>query len=380
MKIETIKAGITKDSKKRNTIVISINNCITSSPGGVSTGKHEKPSYKKTLNQDISTLKKINLFDLEFNKFEDLERLEKRIKNKVGANTLYALEASILKALAKSKNKQLYQILGNKRKPKLLSNTVGGGVHSHLKKQPDFQEFLIIGDKKQNQKFHKETGKIIKAKSKDDENAWQTTLEHESILELMSWTGLDIGLDIAASEFYKKGKYCPKNKNFSSNKNLKNNKEGFYHYKNPKLCLTRKQQIDYIIKIIKKYKLKYVEDPLQEDDFKGFKEILKKTKNCLIVGDDLTTTNLERVKKAIKMKSINGLIVKPNQIGSLIEMKKVIDLCKKKKVKIIVSHRGGETMDDTIADFAVGFGADMLKVSVVGKERLAKVKRLERIS
>jgi enolase len=96
----------------------------------------------------------------------------------------------------------------------------------------------------------------------------------------------------------------------------------------------------------------------------------------LVVGDDLTTTNLERVQKAIKMEAITGIIIKPNQIGSLIETKKVIDLCKKNGVRTIMSHRSGETLDETIADLAFAWQCDFIKTPVVGEERLAKVERL----
>lgn len=355
MIIKEVELSVIEDSRNNKTIQISINGLTTSAPSGKSTGKHEVPAYRETISSDINVLKKIAWEELEFNKFEDLKAIEELLINKVGANTLFALEASILKAIAKENGKDLYQLLGGRKIPKLLSNTVGGGVHSKGKK-PDFQEFLVIGDKKQNIKVYKETKKILKAKKINDENALMTELNNDQVLELFNYTDLDFGIDAAASGFYEKRKY---------------------NYKNPQKVLTRQDQIDYIVQIIQEYKLKYVEDPLDEEDFNGFAEILRRTKGCLIVGDDLTTTNLERVKKAIKMKSINGLIVKPNQIGSLLEVKQVIDLCKKNNIKIIISHRSGETTDDTIADLAVGWGADMIKTPIIGKERLAKVDRLE---
>jgi len=360
MQIRGVRVGIIKNSRGEDSIVIGVNNCITSAPSGASKGSHEVPAHRNTIKQDFAKLKKElqKISDFEFKEFEDLEKVEKLLRKKVGANTLFALEASILKAMAKEKGKELYQLLGGKKKPLLLSNTIGGGAHSHAKLKPDFQEFLVIGDKKSNIDSYKKARKLLKAKKTNDENAWQTSND-EIAIDVINEASKGIGLDVAASEFYKKGKY---------------------YYTNPQIIRTRKEQIDYIIKLIKKYKLKYIEDPLNEEDFKGFAEILKKTKGCLIVGDDLTTTNLVRVKKAIKNKSINGLIVKPNQIGSLIEVKKVIDICKKNKIKIIISHRSGETEDWTIADLAVGWKADMIKIPVVGKERLAKVDRIEKIS
>ena len=164
---------------------------------------------------------------------------------------------------------------------------------------------------------------------------------------------VDIGVDIASSSFYK---------------------NRAYDYKSPDVDLNRKNQILYIKKLINRYRLFYVEDPLNENDFSGFKELMGK--GCLIVGDDLTATNPERLKKAIRAKSINAVIVKPNQIGSLLKVKEVIDIAKKNKIKTIISHRSGETKDDTIADLAVAWDCDFIKTGICGKVRKAKLKRL----
>jgi len=96
----------------------------------------------------------------------------------------------------------------------------------------------------------------------------------------------------------------------------------------------------------------------------------------LVVGDDLTTTNLKLVRRAVESSSVNAVIIKPNQIGSLIEVKKVVLFCKKYNIKMIFSHRSGETMDDILADYCVGFGGDFIKSGVYGRERLIKLKRV----
>ena len=120
----------------------------------------------------------------------------------------------------------------------------------------------------------------------------------------------------------------------------------------------------------------YVEDPFEENDFESFSKLLKRFPNRLIVGDDLTVTNPERLKKAISMKSVNALIVKPNQIGSLIEVKNVCELARKNNIKTIFSHRSGETTENILADLAFGFQADFIKTGITGKEREAKIRRL----
>jgi len=379
MNIKEVKAIIILDSRGEETIEVSVNGSRTSAPAGKSTGKHERPAYK------LSSVKRdrdfINKFDYDtlgkISDFYDLVKVEDKLKTKIGANTLFALEASILKALAREKNIRLWQVIdpNAERLPRIISNTIGGGVHTNSRIKPDFQEFLVTCNKDPviarviNQKAHREAGEIISNLSlqnlkPNDENAWSTDEDNERVLEIMkniqenisedSGVHIDIGIDCAASQFFSDGKY---------------------RYKNLKASRSPKEQIEYITNLSRKYNLFYIEDPLDEDDFSGFAELVKNC-NCIIVGDDLTVTNLERVKKAIKMEAITGLIVKPNQTGSLVEVKEIMDLCKRQGIKTIMSHRSGETLDITIADLAFGFQCDFIKIPVVGKERLAKINRL----
>jgi len=203
-----------------------------------------------------------------------------------------------------------------------------------------------------------------KFKSKqNDENAWMTSLNEKIVLDILyrlkKKFKIQIGLDIAASSFYKRKKY---------------------HYLNPKLDRDGEEQLGYVFNLVKNYDIFYIEDGFGEDEFENFAKLLKKFPNRLIVGDDLTTTNLKRLEKAIEKKSISGIIVKPNQIGSLIEVKKVCELAKKNKIKIVFSHRSGETEEDILADLAFGFGADFFKCGIDGRERGAKLERLGKIS
>ncbi len=380
MRIKEVKAGVILDSRQKETIEIAVNGCISSAPSGKSKGKHEKPAYKKDVHGDAGIINKLKISELpEIREFEDLEEVEKKIAGKIGANTLFALEASMLKALAKEKNLELWQLLNINASvfPRILSNTIGGGVHSEkqAKIKPDFQEFLITCNKNPsisqviNRKAHEEAGVILQSLTinqikKNDENAWITDEDNERVLEVMkelqenvfeeSGMHLDIGIDVAASQFFKNRKYI---------------------YKNNSDERDRKDQIAYMIDLAKKYNLAYIEDPVQEDDFDGFTEINKNT-DCMIAGDDLTVTNFERVKKAIETGAVNAVIIKPNQTGSLIEARKIIELCKKDGIYTIMSHRSGETMDDSIADLAFAWQCDFIKVPVIGPEREAKVRRL----
>lgn len=394
MKIKKVGACSILDSRKQKTIQVFVKTSRgkfrTASPSGKSTGRYEAKPYKTSLSSDISYINKLDLSELNsilkkttnkslkvnqaFLVLEDIERL---VRNKIGANTLFALEASLLKALAHEQKKQLWQFLGGKKKSiRSVGNAIGGGLHSSGKK-PDFQEFLFIPNCKSfaqsikiNKIAHKLAGRLLKSKTKNDEGAWQTSASAERILIIMKKiqqtirkkykTKIDIGLDIAASSFY----------------------NGKYNYKNPKMKLTKSSQINYIKNLINSYGIFYVEDPLSENDFSGFAELRKKTQkaNCLIVGDDLTTTNPERLKKAIKARAINSIIIKPNQIGSLIKVKEVAGLAKKSGIKTIISHRSGETTDSTIADLGVGLGCDFIKTGISGSVRESKLRRVRKIS
>ncbi|RLG11753.1 hypothetical protein DRN73_04570 [Candidatus Pacearchaeota archaeon] len=374
--IKKVTAKSVLDSRKEKTILVSINtdvgNFSASSPNGKSKGKNEIKPYKKNLEEDIKTLKEFKeYFSKEIiEKIEDLRRVEDICDRNLGANTLFALESAILKALAKQEKKQIWQLINStsKKFPRLVGNCVGGGKHSEIEKKPDFQEFLLIPDVKSvkeayelNKKIKKQVKSLLEEKDKkfhgetNDENAWMTSLTEKEVLDILKQTKIPLGLDIAASSFYKRKKY---------------------NYKNPLLKRTKEEQLFYVSNLIKNYNLFYIEDAFDEEDFESFAKLLKKFPNSLIVGDDLTTTNPKRLEKAIKMKSINAIIVKPNQIGSLLKVKEVVEMAKKNNIKIVFSHRSGETEETILADLAFGFQADFFKCGIEGDVREEKIKRL----
>ncbi len=367
MIIKEIKAGKIKDSRGEDTIEVSVNGITASSPNGKSKGLHETPPYHKSINWNINFINKLKIrFTIDC--FDDLENVERLVAGKMkvkdakkfGANALYALESAILKALAKSEHKELWQVVnpGARRFPVPVGNAVGGGVHSYGKSKPDFQEFLIIP---QGKIFHdnvllmhsvyRKIGSIINAKMKNDEGAWQTGLTDEGVLDILSrFSGIRAGIDAASSSFYRHGKY---------------------DYK--KNVIDRKAQINYINALSKFYDLLYIEDPLEEEDFHGFAKISKKG---MIVGDDLIATQIDRLKKAVKMKSINAVIIKPNQNGSLIELREIFKFCGKNGIKTVMSHRSGETIDNALADYAFAFRADYFKAGISTFWREVKLKRM----
>jgi len=374
--IKAVDAKSILDSRNEKTISITINTNIgkfsASSPNGKSTGKYEAKPYKKSLEGDIKKIKEFSDYFTEekIEDFNDLKKIEDIVDRQIGANTLFALESAILKALAKEKKKEIWQIIDAKSKkfPRLVGNCVGGGKHSSNEKKPDFQEFLLIPKTNSPSKAF-EINKSIKKKveislkiadekfeaRKNDENAWETFLNEKQVLEVLERYKIPLGLDIASSGFYKRRKY---------------------HYLNPKLDRTAEEQLSYVSNLIKNFNLFYIEDPFGEEDFESFAKLLEKFPNSLIVGDDLTTTNPKRLERAIKEKSINALIIKPNQIGPLTKVAEVCEIAKKNNMVIVFSHRSGETDESILADLAFGFGADFLKCGITGKEREVKIKRL----
>ena len=166
---------------------------------------------------------------------------------------------------------------------------------------------------------------------------------------------VDIGIDVASSSFYS---------------------PDIYHYRNPGGFLSSQEHVNYLADLADKYEVFYIEDPINEEDFKDFKNFRVKNAGRMIVGDDLTVTNLERFVRALKERAIDAIILKPNQTGSLVEMKKIVYLAKKMNILLVMSHRSGETMDSTIADLAFGFQTDFIKTGVHGPERELKLRRL----
>lgn len=374
--IKSVSAKSILDSRKEKTISVIIKtnagNFSASSPNGKSTGKYEAKPYKKSMEEDIKFLRdSSDYFSNEIlEKFEDLRRIEDIVDRHIGANTLFAFESAVLKAIAKEQKKEIWQLINpdSKNLPRLVGNCIGGGKHSSGKTKPDFQEFLLIPNSKSVEKafeMNKKAKEEVKfsLKEKDirfkgkgnDENAWETSLNEKEVLDVLKKTKLPLGLDVAASSFCKRKKYI---------------------YKNPPLDRTKEEQFEYLSNLIKNFGLFYIEDGFSEEDFESFAKLLKKFPRSLIVGDDLTVTNYDRLRKAIEMKSINTIIVKPNQTGSLLDVSQVCKIAKDNNIKIVFSHRSGETEENILADLAFGFGADFFKCGITGKEREAKLKRL----
>jgi len=404
MIISGLKAEKILDSRGEPSIFVIVETkkgkTKASSPSGKSTGKYEASAFSsRGVDFSVSFInvigKKLIADQTSFRSFEDLEKVEKLVRGYdktkkwevIGGNALFALEAAILKAMALDQGKELWEFLnpGAKSLPYPLGNCIGGGVHSAKEVHPDIQEFLLMPKARHfydayflNLQSYKVAKHLVALKDRTwggeltDEKAICPGLSTEEILDVLKeasdkvsskyHTSPSIGMDIAASSLWKNGKY---------------------HYPYAKASLSTSQQLDYIKGLIEKYGLFYVEDPFHQEDFASFAELLKQVKasksKALICGDDLIATQPERLEIAIRTKAINAVIIKPNQNGSLLGTKKVVDMAKDNKILPIISHRSGETADSTISDLAVAWEIPIIKAGILGKERFAKLHRLLKI-
>ena len=309
----------------------------------------------------------------------DLDGTEQ--KKRLGANAILSVSLAVNKVSAISKDIPLYKNIGNEKTlPLPLMNVINGGAHANNSLR--IQEFMIRPDKA---KSFKEAVQICflviqKLKSLISNKNLPTTVGDEGgfapsfssndiaiefILEAISKTGfvpgkdISICLDVAANELFKDKKYAINSTQYISSE----------------------KTIEYYLSLIKRYPIKSIEDPFFEDDWESWINFTKLTdKEFQVVGDDLFTTNEKRLTKGIKEKAANAILIKLNQIGTLTETIKVINLAHKHNYKTIISHRSGDSEDTFIADLAVATNSSQIKTGSLSRsERVAKYNRLLRI-
>ncbi|MEM2167199.1 MAG: enolase C-terminal domain-like protein, partial [Candidatus Bathyarchaeia archaeon] len=365
---------------------------VASAPSGASKGKAEAIAYPPGgVDEAIRKVEELiapELIGMNADDQEEIDNLLREVdgtKNfaNIGGNTAYAVSLAAADAAANSYNMPLFQYLGGYfacQLPYPLGNVLGGGRHA-LGKAPDIQEFLVLpvgapnfmAAAEANVRVHRKVRDIL-AKvdpyftgGKGDEGAWAPTLTNEKALEVVvraceevsSEVGFEcrVGLDVASSSLWDPEKQR-------------------YIYVNEGVERDSGEQLEYILSLISKYRLIYVEDPFHEEDFESFRELTSKVRGCLICGDDLFVTSEERLKVGIEKGAGNAIIIKVNQVGTLTDTWRTIRLAKENNYVPIVSHRSGETTSFHIAHIAVGLGCPIIKTGVVGGERIAKINEL----
>jgi len=375
-------------------------------PSGKSKGAHEAfvLEPKKALEKFESI--KPQILSREFETQEEFDNFLISLdgtpnKQNLGANLILALSLAFSRLMAKNDNLELFEYITKIQnlKPKTqnlkpIFNVINGGVHSGYPHKSalnqcqsaslDFQEFQVIPEVKDfgialglSQEFYRKLKEFLEQKfGKEnvvlgDESGFSCPFKNneeaiEVLAELITKHNypLKIGLDIAASQFYKDGQYLINGKNYSAEE-LK----ALY------------------LKLIYAYKILSIEDPFYEESFDMFASLtsqinadgkqINADKQILIITDDLTTTNPQRLQTAIDKKAGNAILIKPNQIGTLTETLNVVKLAYQNNWQAIVSHRSGETIDDFIADLAIGIAAWGIKAGApAAPERLAKYQRV----
>lgn len=302
-------------------------------------------------------------------------------KSKFGANAILGVSMAVMKAAAMYKGLPLYKYVGNgKTLPVPMMNIINGGAHAD--NLLDFQEFMIIPQADNihdrvrigAEVFHN-LKKVLNSKGLStgvgDEGGFAPDLKNNSegfelIIEAITKAGyipgkdVFLAIDVAASEFYENGKY-----NLSGEGRI----------------LTTEELVDFYEELVNKYPIISIEDPVDENDWNGFRLITERIGNRVqIVGDDLFVTNKKCLQMGIDNHVGNAILLKVNQIGTITETLETIELARKNGYKTIISHRSGETEDTTIADLAVGLDLGQIKTGSMSRtDRICKYNQLMRI-
>ena len=409
LKIESVEALEVLDSRGNPTVQVEVITdggfCgVAKVPSGASTGSFEavelrdndeerymgKGVKKAVENVNRTIAKKItgmNVYDqLKIDqKLIDIDGTDN--KEKLGANATLGVSLAVAKAAANSLGMTLYNYIGGvnaKKLPTPMMNILNGGKHSD--NNISSQEFMIMPtsgkDFAENLQMGVETyhnlKKVLKSKGYSvavgDEGGFAPNLQSEEealdvIVEAIKKAGyipgkdISIALDVASTEMYDEAKKVGKN--------------GYLFWKTGTFK-TSDEMIDYLEELVQKYPIVSIEDGLAEEDWNSWKKLTQKLGSKIqLVGDDLFVTNTDRLRKGIKNKVANSILIKPNQIGTLTETLDSIEMAQKAGYTTVISHRSGETEDTTIADIAVAVNAGQIKTGAPCRtDRVAKYNRL----
>ena len=370
-------------------------------PSGASTGSKEaielrdgdKNQYHgKGVSKAVNNVNEIISKEIQGMDVEDQTSIDEKMntmdgtdnKSNLGANAILAVSMAVAQAGASSQKKNLFEYLnpnGPYSLPTPMMNIINGGAHAD--NNIDIQEFMIIPAGRPSfseaircgaeifQSLKSNLSKQKLATTVGDEGGFAPNLiSNDQALQLImesidnagyqAGTDVFLGLDCASTEYYKNGSYQLISENLTLNSN---------------------EMTDYLRSLCERYPIISVEDGLAEDDWTGWKTLTEKIgKNIQLVGDDLFVTNPKILQKGIDKKIANSVLIKVNQIGTLTETIKTINLAKSAGYSTIISHRSGETDDTIIADIAVAFNAMQIKTGSMSRsERVSKYNQLLRI-
>ena len=399
-KITSITGRILYNSRGSKTIEVDIvtdNKFLgrVCAPSGASVGKYEAVSFangkpeqslsilndnsEKFLGCDASNLKLIH------DTVKSIDNSDNY--SEIGGACAFAITIAAVESASKAFEIPLYKIINENDELKFpfpLGNILGGGAHAGPG-TPDIQEILVasIGAKNlreaidMNLQVHKELRKLIQkddssfTNGRGDEGGWAPKYDNEKALEISAKAIENLGFTL--------GKEISLGVDFASSTQWNDDKQK-YIYDRAGFENDSGQQIDFAAGIIEKYKLIYAEDAVHEEAFDDMAVLTKKFPDRMITGDDLTVTNTKILKKAIECGACNAAILKVNQAGSLFDALEFAKMANENNIKLITSHRSGESTDSQISHIGVGTNSKLLKVGIVGGERVAKLNELIRLS
>jgi len=399
-KISSIEGRILYNSRGSKTIEVDVktdNRFLgrVCAPSGASVGKYEAVSFPNNSPEESLRILKENsqkFIGLESSDLKVIHNVLKTLDgttnySKIGGALAFAVSIASMDSAAKALDKPLFQILSSESSfsfPFPLGNVLGGGAHAGPG-TPDIQEILICatGSKtiedaiETNLSVHKELRRVLEKEDpsftngRGDEGGWAPTLENQKALEVSVKACENLGFTL--------GKEVSLGVDFASSTQW-NEEKSKYVYSRGGFENSTGEQIDFAASIIEKFKLIYAEDAVHEEAFEDMAELTAKFPKTLITGDDLTVTNKDILKKAIEKKSCNAAILKVNQAGSLFDALEFADEANKNNIRLITSHRSGESTDSQIDHIGLATKSKMLKVGIVGGERVAKLNELLRLS
>jgi len=399
-KITSIEGRVLFNSRGSKTIEVDIksdNKFLgrVCAPSGASVGKYEAVSFPNGGPEEslkILTQNSQKFIGLDSSDLKTIHDTLKSLDNTnnysvIGGALAFAVTIASMESASKSLDQPLFKTLStesNFKCPFPLGNILGGGAHAGPG-TPDIQEILICatGSKtiedaiETNLAVHKELRKVLEKEDpnftngRGDEGGWAPKLENQKALEVSVKACENLGFTL--------GKEVSLGVDFASSTQW-NEEKGKYLYDRAGFENSTGEQIDFAANIIDKFKLIYAEDAVHEEAFEDMAELTAKFPNTLVTGDDLTVTSKDILRKAINVKACNAAILKVNQAGSLYDALEFANVANQNNIKLITSHRSGESTDSQISHIGIATKSKMLKVGVVGGERVAKLNELLRLS
>ena len=399
-KITSIEGRVLFNSRGSKTIEVDIksdNKFLgrVCAPSGASVGKYEATSFPNGGPEEslkILTQNSQKFIGLDSSDLKTIHSTLKSLDNTnnysvIGGALAFAVTIASMESASKSLEQPLFKTLSQDSDVKCpfpLGNILGGGAHAGPG-TPDIQEILICatGSKtiedaiETNLAVHKELRKVLEKEDpnftngRGDEGGWAPKLENQKALEVSVKACENLGFTL--------GKEVSLGVDFASSTQW-NEEKGKYLYDRAGFENSTGEQIDFAANIIDKFKLIYAEDAVHEEAFEDMAELTAKFPNTLVTGDDLTVTSKDILRKAINVKACNAAILKVNQAGSLYDALEFANVANQNNIKLITSHRSGESTDSQISHIGIATKSKMLKVGVVGGERVAKLNELLRLS